>query len=427
MEVILFRKIVDLKKDVAVVDIGTNTVCAAVVRGQSSNSEDELGIGCNLRVLGVSYQLAKGIKRNSITDMDEFEETLIGTILAAGKEAKKPVKSVFVALPAWVLSSYVATASIDIRNLPVDSVHVKSLANFDTSKYVDNSCDVIQIFPISYSVDGIHEVMDPVGMVGDKLSAEFHIIAAQSAIVKNITYCLNQNNIDVVGFAPSTYASALSIALDNEVLSGVTIIDIGGATTSIACVYEGILLYLGAINIGSQNITNDIATALRTTKSNAERLKILYGVSIGQSIEEEPILVSRVDEYGDESMQTISKSYLDLIISSRLEEILDLAQNHILECGADKALYQRIIVTGGGSRLSGLSEFIKAKRYFSDMAVRLGKPICAAGSHDFVKTASFASAAGCAVYRLSELPHKMTACVDKSLWQRIITWFRRGV
>ncbi|MDR1333309.1 MAG: cell division protein FtsA [Holosporales bacterium] len=423
----MLREIIDSKKDVTVLDLGTNTICAATIRGQSNDSEEGLGIGCTLRVLGVGYQLAKGLKRNSLTDMDELEEAIISTILSAGKEAKKSIKSVFVALPSWALSSHCATTSINIRNLPVDDIHVRSLANFDTSQYVSDHSEVIQIFPVSYSVDEIHDVVDPIGMVGSKLSAEFHLIAAQSSIIKNITYCLNQNNISVSGFTSSTYASALSVALDNEILSGVTLIDIGGSTTSVACIYEGTLLYLGLIPVGSQNITNDIATVLRTTKSNAERLKILYGVSIGVTIDEEPILVSRVDEYGDETMQTISKGTLDSIVSSRLDEILDLAQRHILECGADKLLYQRVIITGGGSRLSGLSEFIKARKYFNGMAVRLGKPIGTVGSHDFVKTASFSCTAGSAICCLGELPHKMLAYMDKSLWQRIITWFRRGV
>ncbi|MDR2459149.1 MAG: cell division protein FtsA [Holosporales bacterium] len=423
----MLRGIIDSKRDTTVVDIGTNTICAAVVRGQSSYQEDSPGIGCSLRVLGVSYQLAKGIKRHSLTDMDEFEEALISTILAAGREAKKQIRSISVALPSWALASHEVVTSVDIRNLPVDDVHIKSLANFDTARHISDDEEVIQIFPVSYSVDSLHDITDPIGMIGDKLSAEFHIVTAQASIIKNITYCLNQNNIDVAVFTSSTYASALSVALDSEILSGATIIDIGGSTTSIACMYEGTLLYLGMIPIGSQNITNDIAAVLRTTKAGAERLKILYGVSVGPSLEEEPILVSRIDEYGDESMQTISKSILDSIISSRLDEILDLAQRHILECGADKPLYQRIIITGGGSRLSGLSEFIKARKYFSEMTVRLGKPIGTTGSHDFVKTASFASTAGSAICCLGDLPHKMLIHTDKSLWQMILTWFRRGV
>jgi cell division protein FtsA len=186
---------------------------------------------------------------------------------------------------------------------------------------------------------------------------------------------------------------------------------------------------MGTIPIGGQNITNDISMVLRTSKSNAERLKILYGVSSEDSHhDEEQILVSRIDEYGEEHIQNISKHMLNSIISARIEEILEISQQHIYENIPDKMLYQRIVITGGGSRLSGLNEFIKAKRYFSNISVRLGKPIGTTGSHDYVKTASFASAAGAILYCLGKggSSHRRLHS-NKTFWQRVLTWFKRGI
>ncbi len=186
------------------------------------------------------------------------------------------------------------------------------------------------------------------------------------------------------------------------------------------------------IPVGSQNITNDIAIVLRTTQSHAERLKILYGVgnSDASSRNEEQCLVPRVDEYGEEHIQNISKSMLDSIIDSRLDEIIELIQNRIKKCGANILITQRIVITGGGSRLSGLNEFIKSKRYFNESSVRLGKPICTTGSHDFVKTSSFATCAGTVLYCLGRFFSSNFMRVSnqkKSFKQKIITWFRRGI
>ena len=423
----LFKKIVDIKKEVAVLDLGTDTICAAVVRSEPREQADmSLGIGDGLRVLGVGYQLSKGMKYGTITNLEDLEESMIGAIASAEEEAQKSIKSVFIALPSWALMTHAVEASMDIGQLPVDEVHLSSLINFDTSKYIDENREVIHIFPVSYSVDEISGVKDPVGMVGDKLSAVFHVVSAPISFLKNITSCLNRNNIEVSGFIASTYASVLSVVLSEEASSGITLVDMGGTTTSIACMHDGILLYLGTIPVGSQAITNDIAMVLRTTKSSAERLKILYGVS-GSSADEEPILVSRIDEYGEEHVQNISKGMLDSIISARLEEILDKVRDHLLNCGADRLLYQRIVITGGGSRLSGLNEFIRAKRYFADVSVRFGKPIGTTGSHDFVKSPSFASAAGAATYCLGEFFGKGLQNDGRSLWQRLMVWFKRGI
>lgn len=423
----MFRKIVDIKREVAVLDLGTNTICATIAKGEHREQGDaSLGFGNEIRVLGVGYQLSKGIRKGSITNLEAFEESVLGAISSAEKEAQKSIKSVFVSLPSWAIKSHAIETSINIGQLPVDDVHISALLNFDTSKYIDETREVIHVFPISYSIDENSGIQDPIGMVGEKLSAIFHVMTVQASLLQNIKNCLNRNNIEVSGFMSSTYGSALSVTLDEEISSGVTLIDIGGTSTSISCMHDGTLLYLGVIPIGSQNITNDIAMVLRTTKSNAERLKILYGVS-GSSIDEESILVSRIDEYGEEHIQNISKGMLDSIVSSRLEEILDLVQKHIYECGADKILYQRIVITGGGSRLSGLSEFIKSKKYFSEVSVRLGKPIGTIGSHDFVKSPSFASAAGSVIYCLGDFSNKRLSNDGKSFWQKLMTWFKRGV
>ena len=423
----MFRKIVDIKREVAVLDLGTNKICATIAKGERKGQSDaSLGFGNEIRVLGVGYQLAKGIRRGSITNLEELEESILGAISSAEKEAQKSIKSVFVALPSWAIRSHAIETSMNIGQLPVDDVHLSSLLNFDTSKYVEETREVIHVFPISYSIDENSGIQDPIGMVGEKLSAIFHVMTAPSSLLKNIRNCLNRNNIEVSGFMSSTYGAVLSVTLDEEISSGVTLIDIGGTSTSISCIHDGALLYLGFIPLGGQNITNDIAMVLRTTKSNAERLKILYGVS-GSSIDEESILVSRIDEYGEEHVQNISKGMLDSIVSARLEEILDLVQKHICDCGADKILCQRIVITGGGSRLSGLNEFIKSKKYFSNASVRLGKPIGTTGSHDFVKTPSFASAAGSVIYCLGDFSNKRLSNDGKSFLQRLIVWFRRGV
>lgn len=423
----MFRKITDIKRDVAVLDLGTNTICAAIIKGDRRDPDESmLGVGGEMRVLGVGYQLSKGMRFGAITNLEEIEESILEAISSAEAEAQKSIKSLFVALPPWALQSHAVETSMDIGQLPVDEVHLSSLLNFDTAKYIDEHREVVHVFPVSYSIDDNFGIRDPLGMVGEKLSAVFHVMSAPSSLLKNIKNCLNRNNIEVSGFISSTYASVLSVALSEEISSGVTLIDIGGSTTSIACMHDGILLYHGVIPIGSQNITNDIAMVLKTTKSSAERLKILYGVS-ENSVDEESILVSRIDEYGEEHIQSISKGMLDSIISARLDEILDNAQEHIYNCGADRVLYQNIVITGGGSRLSGLNEFIKSKKYFSGIAVRLGKPIGTIGSHDFVKSPSFASVSGTALYCLGEFSGKGLRDEGKSFWQKLMVWFKRGV
>lgn len=427
----LFREIINTRKEVAIVDLGTDTTCAAIAKSERKEAGNLSDFSKGIRVLGVGYQLTKGIKRGAITDLEELEDSILGAILAAEKEAQKSIKSVFVAIPSWAFITRAIKNSVEIGQVPVDDVHVNSLMDFDTSRYVDASMEVVHIFPVSFAIDGNDGILDPIGMVGEVLTGTFHVMFVKSSFLKNIRNCLNRNKIDVESFVCSTYGSVLSVLLDDEMASGVTLIDIGGSTTSICCIDDGTVLYLGTIPVGSQNMTNDIAMVLRTSNSNAERLKILYGVSHeSPTYEEEQILVPRIDEYGEEHIQNISKGMLNSIVASRLDEMLELAEKHIIECGADRLLYQRIVITGGGSRISGLSDLIRARRYFNGASVRLGKPVGTIGSHDFVQTASFATAAGLAAYCLGEqrgiVPMRQSL-YQKSIWQRLITWFKRGI
>lgn len=427
------NKVIDTRKEVAVLDIGTSKICCAVAKKETKGrSLDAFEDEKNIRILGVGYHLAKGIKKNTITNLEDLEESIVGTISTTEKDAQKSIKSLVVSLPSWATKSISIQSSMELGQLPVDDIHIGTLLNFDKSKYIDETREIIHIFPVAYSIDEATDIQDPIGMIGNKLSAVIHIITAPMALIKNIKNCLNRNNIEVEEFISSTYASGLSVLLNEEISSGVTLIDFGGTTTSIAFFKDGAFLHMETIPVGSQNITNDLAIILRTTQSHAERLKILYGVgnSDASNGNEEQCLVPRIDEYGEEHIQNISRSMLDSIIVSRLDEIVELIQNRIQKCGADMSVTQRIVITGGGSRLSGLNEFIKSNRYFSGSSVRLGKPICITGSHDFVKTSSFATCAGTVLYYLGMFFNSSFMRISnqkKSLKQKIITWFRRGI
>lgn len=415
------------KKEVAVLELGTKVVCSGIIAKDMRSKEDTYPTNSEkMRALGVGNQLAKGIEFGTIKNFEELEDSMLGAISSAEKEAEKSIKSVFIAIPAWATRLHRLKTSIDIGKIPVDEVHLSALQKFDMAEYMDDNSEIIQTFPISYTVDDIEGIQEPQGLIGNKLSAIFHVISAPSLFLKNIKNCLEHNDIEVSGFISSTYASALSVASSEEISMGVTIIDIGASTTSVACMKNGVLLYLDYIPLGGQKITDDIALVLKTTRSSAERMKRLYGVAV-ESIGNEQILISKIDDYGEEHAQNISHKELDVIISARLEEILDKVQEHVYAHIADKALLQSIIITGGGSQLSGLNEFIRSKRYFSDARIRLGKPIGITGSHDFVRSPSFASAVGTALYCFGKFAGKDLESNDKSFWKKLIIWFKRGI
>jgi cell division protein FtsA len=421
--------VIEARKEIAVLDIGTSKICCTIAKKDPKLNSFELIDENRIRVIGFGHQLARGIKRGAITNLEDLEDSILNAIASTEKDIMKSVKSVLIALPSWALCSNYIQTSIPLGQLPVDDIHVMSLLNPDTSKYIDlTSRKIIHMFPTTYSIDDAHGIQDPIGMVGDTLSTLIHVVTAPVTLIKNIKNCLNRNNIFVEGFVSSSYASSLSVLLPEEMSSGATVIDFGGSTTTIAFFQDNALLHMNSIPVGSHNITNDISIILRTATTHAERLKILYGVTSGDilSSHEEQCLIPRIDEYGEEHVQNVSRGMLDSIIGSRLGEIFELIQQRINRSGADSSITQRVIITGGGSRISGLFEFIKAKRYLGGSSVRLGKPISVTGSNDFVQTSSFSTCAGSVVYFLNDKIDKMPK-TKRSLRQKIITWFKRGI
>jgi cell division protein FtsA len=426
----VLKRIIDTKREVAILDIGTSKICCAIGRGIPNGKNDNPDISENersLRILGAGYHSARGIKKNSITNLEELEEAILNAISSAEKDAQKSIKSVFVSLPSWAIESISIETHMALGQLPVDDVHINFLLNFDASRYINTETrEIIHIFPIAYSIDDAFDIQDPIGMVGENITASLNVLTAPSALIKNIRNCIRRNNIEVEGFISSTYAAGLSVLLNEELTFGVTLIDFGGSVTTVAFFYGDNLLYIKAIPVGAENITNDISIILRTLHSHAERLKILYGVSSSDSSSSlndvEQCLIPRIDEYGEEHMQNVSKTMLDSIIRARLEEIVELVQEKVNEV---PIMTRKIVITGGGSKIAGLSEFIKMNGYFKNSFLRLGKPIKTIGSHDFVQTPSFASTAGSMLYCLSSDNFRFSN--NKSLIQKIATWFKRGV
>ena len=422
-----------MKKEVAVIDLGTNTVCVAFARCEKVKNKSSVTQSNNVKILGSGYQMTKGLIYGSLNSMEDLEGVLLSTIADTEKESQRHIKHVTIALPNWATESLIVDKSINIGNNPIDETHVNKLIDLSNSEYCNEEYSVIHVFPISYTVDESDGIQDPIGLLGNKLSGTFNVVTVNNKLINNLKNCLNQCGIVVDNFVSSVYASALSVTLEDEMQSGVMIIDMGGSSTTIACISNNALLYVGIIPIGGSHITMDISVVLRTNKINAERLKILYGVSYNNNSaanEEEQILVSSIDEFGEEYIQNVSRSTIDLIISSRLDELFDLIKKHIEENNIDEMYYKNIIVTGGGSQISCLNEYIKTRDLFFGSSIRLGKPICAFGSKDYVDAASFASTIGSILFAINnnnQYNKALTPANNNTFFGKIASIFKKGI
>jgi cell division protein FtsA len=415
---------------IASVDIGSSKICCAIAKREhrlfdEQNNEQNIN---TLKILGFGQQISKGIKNGSIVDVEQLEDSLINAIHTAEQTSGLNISSVFINIPTNLVKIYRINSNINVSGRPIDDQHIKRILNLGRDSNIDPHEQIIHIFAQSYSLDAVKNIIDPRGMIGDALTAHLIVLTAPIVIIRNISACLGRCHLDIDEFVVGGYASALSTLVEDEKKLGSTVIDIGGSTTTITSFYENKLIDIASIPIGGSHITNDIARILGTPISQAERLKNLYGTLLRVSEDErEMIVIPQLGEqYNNMQNNNVSKFYLSEIIRCRIEEIFEYIYKYIKTSNIDPVVYQRFVLTGGTSQLSGLRELATDLLYGQ---VRIGIPIHISGSSDFVQTPLFSTCAGLLRFANHEEIKKIqikTTHNNHGKIQKAINWIREN-
>ncbi|MGH6855788.1 MAG: cell division protein FtsA, partial [Aestuariivirga sp.] len=235
-------------------------------------------------------------------------------------------------------------------------------------------------------------------MYGENLMVELAAVTVEPAHLRNMALAIERAHLATAGFVISPLAAARAVLAEDEMSLGVSLIDMGGATTSFAIFHDGNLVFSDVIALGGQHITNDIARGLSTTVAHAERMKTLWGSALASHVDEQDMIaVPLLGERGVDTVQKVPKSILTGIIRPRLEEIFELVRDRLEASGMAHFAGRRVVLTGGASQLTGARE---AAGQCLDRQVRLGLPAAMPGMPEFAHNAGFAVAAGILKYTL---------------------------
>ncbi|RMH06617.1 MAG: cell division protein FtsA, partial [Aquificota bacterium] len=233
-------------------------------------------------------------------------------------------------------------------------------------------------------------VMDPIGLLGSRLTAEVHIIKAGISLLRNMERVVQNSGVNVVGRYTSSLASAEAVLTPEEIEEGVLVIDMGAGLTDFAVFSEGALLLTGTVPMGGLSITKDIAHFMKINTEQAERVKIESGYALADGVNEGERI--KIKPRGEEREITISRRQLAEVIQIRLEEIMERVSGVINAQGVNlDALNAGIVITGGGAKLMGIKEFLE--RYF-DLPVRVGYPTGVVGLKEKVQDPAYATSVG---------------------------------
>jgi cell division protein FtsA len=363
---------------IAVLDIGTSKIVCLIAK---ANAEGAINIA------GIGHQVSQGIKSGVITDIRLAEQAIRSAVGSAEHMSGINIDSIIVNISGNKQKSQTVKASLGIKGLEITDREISRLISQGSSQHKTEGQEIIHAIPIDFSIDGTTGITNPRGMYGDKLGATLHLITTSSSNVMNLTNCLAQCHLNVEGYIASPYASGTACISDEEKELGVTLLDFGGGTSSIAVFKGGNIIYTDTIPAGGMHITNDLAIGLSTNVETAERMKALYGNVVKTSKDDREIIDI---PQSDSDVSHVPKSSLINIIRPRIDEILDMVESRLKDSGVNN-IGGQIVITGGGSQLGGLSELV-SQRF--KRQVRMGAAKRIEGMAESTKGPAFSTCAG---------------------------------
>jgi len=361
-------------------DIGTSKVVALVA---------ELSPEGQFNVLGLGQTSSKGLKKGVVVNIEATVQSIQKALEEAELMSDRRIIQVFTGIAGNHIVSFNSSGMVAIRDKEVGAGDVEPV--LETAKAINIPTDqqILHILIQEFIIDGQEDVREPIGMSGLRLEVKVHIVTGAVSAAQNIVKCVRRCGLEVNDLILQPLASSLAVLTEDEKELGVVLIDIGGGTTDIAIYSQGSIRHTAVIPIAGDQITNDIAMALRTPTIEAEDLKIHHGVA-RQELADATAMID-VPGVGDREPRPMSKQALAAVIEPRVEELFTLVRNIVRESGYEDMVSSGIVLTGGTAMMPGMEEL--AEHVFLKPA-RIGSPEYRGHLHEVLRSPRYSTGLG---------------------------------
>ncbi|MFC7064547.1 cell division protein FtsA [Brucella rhizosphaerae] len=416
-----------------VLDVGSSKVSCVIARLRPHESGALLpGRTHRMEVLGIGHQRSRGVKSGVIIDLDAAEQSIRLAVDAAERMAGLTVDSLIVNISAGRLKSENFTASVNLGGHEVEQTDIRRVLAAGAKQALAAERHLVHSLPIGYTLDGERGIRDPLGMLGDSLGVDMHVLTADAAPLRNLELCINRCHLSVEAIVATPYASGLAALVGDEAEMGAACIDMGGGTTTISVFSEGKFIHADAVAIGGNHVTMDVARGFSTRMEDAERLKVMYGSALPSAADDRDLI--SVPPIGDDERDVPNqypRSVLTRIIRARVEETLELVRDRLNQSGLGHIVGKRVVLTGGASQLPGMPE---AARRILARNVRIGRPLGIAGLPEAAKGAAFSATVGLLIYpQVAGIEERSVKAASSGLMtgtggriQRVGQWLRES-
>lgn len=363
-------------------DIGTTKTCAVLAEQRP---------GGQLQLLAAGICPSQGLKRGVVVSLEETSAAIQAAVEQCERISGHRVGSAIVSIAGSHIESQ------NTRGVTTLSNNGHDLTTADLQKALDSARavplppnrEIIEVVPRSYVLDGQEGIKNPIGMSGQRLEAEVHVITGAVGSIQNLIKAVQRTGLELDDLVLQPLASAEAVVTREERELGTVLVDIGGGTTDVAVFLDGAVWHTAVLPVGGTNVSNDIAICLRTPLQHAEEIKIAYGHTDPQVVADLPPLEVSTFERGQ--VQQVPRDYLAQIIQARMEEILGMVANELRRSGYAGLLGAGVVLTGGVAEQAGIKELAEG---ILDLPVRIGQPMGVERLDDRLAGPAFATAIG---------------------------------
>jgi len=393
-------------------DIGTSKIVAIVGEMQADGSVEIIGLGSHP---------SRGLKRGVIVDMTSTEQAIQRAVEEAELMAGCEIHSVFAGISGNHIRSMNSDGTVAIKDKEVSEGDVERV--LDAARAVPVAADqkILHVLPQEYVIDNQDGIRQPIGMAGVRLEAHVHVVTAALSATQNIGKCVARCGLVVDELIMQPLAASYAVLTEDEKDLGVCLVDIGAGTTDIAVFTDGAIRHTACIPIAGDQVTNDIAVALRTPTQHAEDIKIKYACAMEQLARNDETI--QVPSVGDRTSRRLARQTLAQVVEARYRELYSLVLAELRRSGLENMVASGLVLTGGASRIEGAAEL--AEEIFH-MPVRLATPQGVNGLSDVVSNAIHATGVGLLLYG-SRADYNRTILNNSAgdtIVDRVRSWFR---
>ncbi|MEX0958264.1 MAG: cell division protein FtsA [Burkholderiales bacterium] len=394
-------------------DIGTSKIAAIVA---------EIKPEGGFEIIGMGSSPSRGLKKGVVVNIESTVNAIQRALEEAELMADCKIREVWTGIAGSHIKSFNSHGMVAIKDREVGQPDVDRVVETAKAIPIPTDQQILHVLNQEFVIDGQEDVREPLGMSGVRLEVKVHIVTGAVSAAQNIVKCVRRCGLEVNDLILQPLASATAVLSEDEKDLGVCIVDIGGGTSDIAVFTQGAIRHTAVIPIAGDQITNDIAMALRTPTKEAEEIKRRHGCALRELADPQEMI--EVPGVGDRASRKLSRQTLAEVIEPRAEELYSLVQAELRRSGFEELLSSGVVITGGSAAMQGMVEL--GEEVFH-MPVRLGLPTYAGGLSEVVRNPRYATGVGLLISGYYQHQRQQIAKMQsgsvKHVFERMRRWF----